>query len=93
MLRVYIGAVMVIAGIAGFIEAHSHHPVPASGPISTNPITVEQLAEQGVANGGASSAEGLSQTAYDLIRIGAWALVILGAVTVVIGIVRAARTD
>jgi hypothetical protein len=29
MVRIFGGAVLIIAGIAGFIEAHSHHPVPA----------------------------------------------------------------
>jgi hypothetical protein len=29
MWRVYGGAIMVIAGIAAFIEAHSHHPISA----------------------------------------------------------------
>jgi hypothetical protein len=39
----------------------------------------------------ARPASGLSPDAYDLLRIGAWALVILGAATMVLGIVRAAR--
>jgi hypothetical protein len=32
-------------------------------------------------------AQGLSQTPYDLLRIGAWALVILGALTVALGLI------
>ena len=35
-----------------------------------------------------SLATGLSHTAYDLLRIGAWALVIFGAVLVVTGLIR-----
>jgi hypothetical protein len=76
--RAYGGAVAVIAGIAAFIEAHSHKPV-------------EQVSEEYVRGGPAhiiQPALGLSPTAYDLIRIGAWALVILGGLTVALGLIR-----
>jgi hypothetical protein len=67
MRQVFAGAVLVVAGIAAFIEAHTHRPVEATwGP----------------------GKEGLSQTAYDLLRIGAWALVIFGALIVVTGLIR-----
>jgi hypothetical protein len=33
-------------------------------------------------------ASGLSQTVYDLLRIGGWALVIVGALVVVTGLIR-----
>jgi hypothetical protein len=33
-------------------------------------------------------ASGLSPTAYDLLHIGAWALVILGGLTVLLGLIR-----
>src|SRR5664280_1686417 len=74
VVRLYVGALMVIAGIAALIEAYSHHPeaafkVPADfkGP---NVLGVLVL------HGPTSS---WSHTAYDLVRIGGWALVILGA--------------
>lgn len=67
MWQVYGGALLVIAGIAAFIEAHSHRTRPASFGEGT---------------------EGLSQTAYDLLRIGGWALVILGALTIILGLIR-----
>jgi uncharacterized membrane protein HdeD (DUF308 family) len=80
MWRIYGGAIMVIAGIAAFIEAHSHPP---------------ELESRCRTGGKACLLEdfinvhtGLSQTAYDLLRIGAWALMILGAVTVIVGLIR-----
>jgi hypothetical protein len=75
MRRVFGGAVLVIAGIAAFIEAHSHAPRPEK---------VCGLAEGCVS----SAASGLSQTAYDLLRIGGWALVIIGGLLVVTGLIR-----
>jgi hypothetical protein len=80
MWRIYGGAIIVIAGIAAFIEAHSHPP---------------ELESRCRTGGKACLLEdfinvhtGLSQTAYDLLRIGAWALMILGAVTVIVGLIR-----
>jgi hypothetical protein len=80
MWRVFAGAALVIAGIAAFIEAHSHRPIPA-GPT-------------GVGSGIGdipSPASGLSQTAYDLLRIGGWALVIVGGLLVLIGLIGYSR--
>jgi hypothetical protein len=87
MWRVYGGAIAVIAGIAAFIEAHSNHPVAAYTPAPRSALQArEELA--GIIARGATPASGLSPTAYDLLRIGAWALVILGALTVVLGLIR-----
>jgi hypothetical protein len=72
MWRVYAGAVPIVAGIAAFIEAHRHIPVAAQHP------------ELGLVR----PASGLSPTAYDLLRIGGWALVIFGSVTVILGLIR-----
>jgi heme/copper-type cytochrome/quinol oxidase subunit 1 len=73
MWKVYGGGLALVAGITAFFEAHSHRPVPAGvrmpGWTSYAPLR---------------TAARLSQTSYDLVRIGAWALVILGAVTVVL---------
>ena len=71
MRRIYGGAILIIVGIAGFIEASAHHPWPRE-PGLRLPQTPGEL----------------SPDDYDLLRIGAWALVILGAVTVVIGVVQ-----
>jgi hypothetical protein len=80
MRQIFGGAVLVIAGVAAFIEAHSHPP---------------ELESRCRTGGKACLLEdfmnvhtGLSQTAYDLLRIGAWALVILGAVTLIVGLIR-----
>ncbi len=84
MWRVYGGAVAIIIGIAAFIEAHSH--APAVIYACRHPSE-----EEGTCGLGAGSRYevhlGLSHTVYDLLRIGAWALVILGALTVVLGLV------
>ncbi len=72
MLKVYGGAIPIVAGIAAFIEAHRHMPVPARRP------------EFGLI----TPASGLSPTAYDLVRIGGWALVIFGSVTVILGLIQ-----
>jgi hypothetical protein len=72
MWRLYGGVILILGGIAAFIEAHRHIPVPARHP------------EVGLI----SPASGLSPTAYDLLRLGGWALVILGAVTVALGLIR-----
>jgi uncharacterized membrane protein HdeD (DUF308 family) len=76
MWRIYGGAIMVIAGIAAFIEAHSHRPIAGRPAGFWN------------RPGEAEPASGLSPDAYDLLRIGAWALVILGALTVALGLLR-----
>lgn len=77
----------MVAGVAAFIEVHSHQPIPASGPITREPLEIRELAQQGI-SAAARPASGLSPTAYDLLRISGWALLILGAVTVVLGLVR-----
>ena len=74
MRQVLGGAVLVIAGIAAFIEAHSHAP--------------RYGCPSGQSECGQLVPRGLSQTAYDLLRIGAWALVIVGGLLVVTGLIR-----
>jgi hypothetical protein len=92
MWRVYAGAIMVIAGIAAFIEAHTNRPVAAYTPPPKSALQSLQLERAGpglrdwIEIG--TPASGLSQTNYDLLRIGAWALVILGALTVLLGLLR-----
>jgi hypothetical protein len=82
MRQIFGGAILIIAGIAAFIEAHSHKPaVPPPPRIYTNAGGTDEITV-------AVPKSGLSQTAYDLLRIGAWALVILGAVTLIVGLVR-----
>ena len=72
MFRVYAGAILIIGGIAAFIEAHRHIPSPGRHP------------EFGIV----TPPSGLSTTAYDLLRLGGWALVIFGAVSVILALIR-----
>jgi hypothetical protein len=76
--RVFGGAALVVAGIAAFIEAHSHR----SGFEGLTAIRRARLESRG-----AAPTSGLSPTAYDLLRIGAWALVIFGTLLVVVGLI------
>lgn len=86
MRRIFGGAVLVIAGIAAFIEAHGRAPayvyrcVPEPCPVETRVgallHTVSEL-ESGH----------LAQTPYDLLRIGAWALLIVGGLLVIVGLI------
>jgi hypothetical protein len=85
--RIFGGAALIVAGIAAFIEAHAHHPVAAYTP-PRNPIYRQQLEQAEAGLGSPAPASGLDPTVYDLLRIGAWALVIFGALLVIVGLVR-----
>jgi hypothetical protein len=87
MTRVFIGAALVIAGIAAFIEASSHRPeVRHALPRFSRGQVLGYLTLTG-------PSRGLSQTAYDLLRIGGWALVIVGVLLVVMGLIRYWRAE
>ena len=80
MRRAFIGAALLIAGIAAFIEAHSHPP---------------ELESRCRTGGEACPLDdyipvqaGLRQAASDLLRIGAWALMIIGGLLVITGLIR-----
>jgi hypothetical protein len=79
MWRVFGGAVLVIGGIAAFIEAHSHRPITHY----VCPNGSEECKDAKLF----AHHHGLSQTAYDLLGIGAWALIIIGAVLVIVGLI------
>ena len=85
MVRVYVGALLIVAGIAAFIEAHSHQP--RWGYAGTTPAQIRSEARWE----GPQIHFGLTETTYDLLRIGAWALLLLGALTVILGLIRYAR--
>ena len=79
MRRAFVGAALVVAGIAAFIVANDNAPIarlecPGGGPNCSEDQWV-------------FVAHGMSRTAYDLLRIGGWALVIFGAVLVVLGLI------
>jgi hypothetical protein len=73
------GAVLVILGIVAFIEAYSHAPeYICPGEYTTLGVCSHEYLASGH----------LSQTAYDLLRIGGSALVIVGGLVVVRGLIR-----
>jgi hypothetical protein len=75
----FLGATLAVAGIAGFIAAGAHHPLRCPGCVPP-PFS-------------SSEPSRLSTTAYDLLRIGSWALVIFGALLVLIGLMRLWTTE
>jgi hypothetical protein len=82
VLRIYVGALLIVGGIAAQIAAHSHAPV--LGGIQV----IEGAVGSGAVSGERLGPSGLSQTAYDLLRIGGWALIVFGAVTVAVGLIQ-----
>jgi hypothetical protein len=82
MWRIYGGALAIVAGIAALIVAGSHHPQANDVARSFGGKNVLGIL---TLKGPGSS---WSQTAYDLVRIGGWALVILGTSTVIVGLIR-----
>jgi hypothetical protein len=77
--QVFAGAVLLIAGIAAFIEASSHPPeLESRCTTGAMACPVEDFRVVHI---------GLSKTAYDLLRIGAWALVIVGVLLVITGLI------
>jgi hypothetical protein len=94
---VFGGAALVVAGIAAFIEAHSHRPLYVPKPLESEGSIRAKFAEEyerAHGHGGpptepprALLAGHIGQTPYDLLRIGAWALVIIGALLVIVGLI------
>jgi hypothetical protein len=76
MRQIFGGALLAVVGIAAFIEAHRHAPGSITTPYDRGPDVLYR-----------SAATGLSTTAYDILRIGAWALVICGSLLVVVGLI------
>jgi hypothetical protein len=72
-----LGAALIVAGIAALIIASDHHPVSAFDP-SRFFVPVR-------------AAAAWSRTAYDAVRMGGWALVVVGALVVALVLVREVR--
>lgn len=87
MVRVFSGAALVVAGIAAFVVAHSHAPV-AGTTLSSVPRIA--LREKWV-GAEATPSTGWSQSVYDAVRIGGWALLIFGVLLIVVGLIGYAR--
>lgn len=73
--RVFLGTLLLIAGIAAHIEAGSHAPGRTCFSIL------------GPGCDGPSRATGWSQNAYDLVRIGSWTLIVTGVVLLLVGLI------
>jgi hypothetical protein len=79
--RIFGGAALVVAGIAAFVEAQSHRPMVRPAARSFRQAEEEVAAPRMIH-------VGLSTTAYDILRVGAWALVIVGALLSIVGLIR-----
>lgn len=75
------GAVLVVGGIAAFIEAHAHLPEYGSNTHRVVEVAIGESGPHELLRGH------LSRTRYDLLVIGAWALAIFGALLVVVGLI------
>jgi hypothetical protein len=81
MWRIYCGAVAFLAGVSAFIVDYRNRPLDAFRPYDHGTRV--------------ALVEGLSNTAYDVIHVGGWALIIAGFLLMVMGLIRysiAART-
>jgi hypothetical protein len=87
MRRAFGGAVLVIAGIAAVIIAYSNHHAAYANIEGPSPLGGALNEEQEHLHAVAHPATGLSQLAFDLIRIGGAALVIFGALLIVMGLI------
>ena len=67
---------MMMAGIATLVEAHSHRPAWTA-----------KYSRAGFLE----PASGLPRTAYDLLRIGGWVVIIVGALLVITGLITYTR--
>jgi hypothetical protein len=77
-----LGALLVVGGVVAQIVAARNHPSDSSGAY------VPGLGRTGF---GAGTRYGWSPTAYDLVRIGGWALLIFGVVIVAFALMREVR--
>ena len=76
--------VLSIAGVAGMVVVPEHAPSlssPSSIPIPGTTNTVNGFGLPTVVGG-------WSQTVYDIARVGTWALLIVGAILVVMGLIK-----
>ena len=77
LTQALLGALLITGGIAARIEAAANRPVVTGGPTDYLMTHTYHL--------------GWSKTAYDLTRIGGWALVVFGVVIVAFALVREFR--
>jgi hypothetical protein len=80
LAAVAIGAALLVAAVAGFVVVPEHKPIPPQCAHGQDYLCPEPTPP------GAYVAHGLSKGAYDALRIGTWALVILGVIVVGLGL-------
>jgi hypothetical protein len=74
MWRLCSGAALFLAGVSAFIVDYRNRPLPAFRPIDHG--TQVELTT------------GLSPTAYDLVHVAGWALIIGGVLLMIMGLIR-----
>jgi hypothetical protein len=77
-VTISLGALLLIAAVAGFVIVPEHKPVPA---------TCGQGSAVGCPIGGSYLPSGLSQTVYDVLRVATWAVLIVGVLLVIVGLI------
>ncbi len=89
MKRTFAGGVLLIAGIAAFIEAARHAPsyFTCAGSVSDCQAQAELEALREITPVPKLQPGHLDPTAYDLLHIGGWALAIFGALLIIVGLI------
>jgi membrane-bound ClpP family serine protease len=70
--RLYVGAVLMLGGLSGFIVDFRNKPRPVLEVSGTHAALVS----------------GLTPTAYDLIHVAGWSLIIAGVLLMIMGLIR-----
>jgi uncharacterized membrane protein HdeD (DUF308 family) len=78
ILTISLGALLLIAAVAGFVIVPEHAPMG-----SFNGSTCAEYA--------GCPRTGLSHTMYDVLRVATWAALIIGALVVIVGLISYSR--
>jgi hypothetical protein len=85
-----VGAVLLIAAVAGFIVALEHTPGTQLVDAQGQPLAG---CDPGACAGTSVVHIGWAQATYDVVRVLTWALAIVGALLVVMGMIRYSRPE
>jgi hypothetical protein len=91
-VTISLGALLLIAAVAGFVIVPEHMPnityadpgVPFVGCVAPSPGLIQP-------HGCRTIRSGVSHTVYDGLRIATWAVLIVGALLVTVGLINYAR--
>lgn len=86
-MRLAGAAVVIVAGIAALVEATDHRPHSPHASYGLGGGLGTGLGDPGYS----TTSSGLSHTAYDLLQIGGWALIVIGLLLAVAGLLRSQR--